>query len=75
MSEKRGGAYEPFAVGLVTGVGLAVVLAWQLNKDRNACEPVVDVEYRRVGQQSFPHTVIRRPVRDGERCVLAEVGA
>jgi hypothetical protein len=36
---------------------------------------VVDVEYKRVGHQSFPHTVVRRPVRDGERCVLAEVGA
>ena len=74
MREKRG-VYETFAVGLLTGVALAVVLAWQLSKEREACEPVVDVEYKRVGHQSFPHTVIRRPVRDGERCVLAEAGA
>ena len=74
MSGKRG-IYETFAVGLLTGIALAVVLAWQMVRERNACEPVVDVEYKRVGRQSFPYTVIRQPVRDGERCVLAEVGA
>jgi len=74
MYAKRG-VVETFAVGLLTGVGLVVGLAWQLSKDREGCEPVVDVEYKRVGHQSFPHTVVRRPVRDGARCVLAEVGA
>jgi len=74
MIQKRG-AYQTFAVGLLTGVVLAVLLSWQAGKDHNTCEPVVDVEFKRVGRQSFPHTVIRRPVRDGERCVLAEVGA
>jgi hypothetical protein len=74
MSEKRG-MYETFAVGLLTGAVLAVALAWQTGKDRDACEPVVDVEYKKVGRQSFPYTVTRQPVRDGARCVLAEVGA
>jgi hypothetical protein len=74
MSEKRG-AYETFVIGLLTGVGVAALFAWQLIKERDACEPVVDVEYRKVGRESFPQTVIRRPVRDGDRCVLAEAGA
>jgi len=74
MSEKRG-AYGTFAIGLLTGIAAAAILALQLDKERPACEPVVDVEYKRIGRDSFPHTVIRRPVRDGDRCVLAEVGA
>jgi hypothetical protein len=74
MSEKRS-AYENFVVGLLIGVGVAGLFAWQLVKERDSCEPVIDVEYRKVGRESFPQTVIRRPVRDGARCVLAEAGA
>ena len=74
MSEKRS-IYGTFAVGLLTGAILAISLAWQAGRDRSACEPVVDVEYKQVGRQSFPYTVVRHLVRDGERCVLAEAGA
>jgi hypothetical protein len=74
MSEKRR-TYENFVIGLLTGVGVAALFTWQLVKERDACEPVVDVEYRKVGRESFPQTVIRRPVRDGNRCVLAEANA
>lgn len=74
MSEQRG-IFETFAVGLLTGAILAVALAWRTGKAANDCEPVVDVEYKQIGRQSFPYTVIRHPVRDGKRCVLAEVGA
>lgn len=74
MSKTRG-VFETFAIGLLTGVGTAAILALQLmSKQPDGCEPVVDVQYKKVGRDSFPHTVIRRPVRDGDRCVLAEVG-
>lgn len=71
MSQKRNG-YGSFAIGLLTGAGVAAVFALQLIKERDGCEPVVDVEYKRVGRGFYPETVVRRPVRDGNRCILSE---
>jgi hypothetical protein len=39
------------------------------------CEPVVDVEYKRTGKDWIAQTVVRKPVRDGARCLLAEAGS
>jgi hypothetical protein len=36
---------------------------------------VVDVEYKRNGKDWVPQTVLRKPVRDGQRCLLAEAGS
>lgn len=48
------------------------VLGYSLS--RKPCEPVVNVEYRKVGKQWYPETVVHQPVREGGKCVLAEVG-
>jgi hypothetical protein len=63
-----------FTLGLVTGALVALAFAWQQQiKEREGCEPVVDVQYKRVGKKSYlPETVIRQPMREGDRCVLAE---
>ncbi|HUL65372.1 MAG TPA: hypothetical protein VLW55_12215 [Burkholderiaceae bacterium] len=68
-------AYKMFGVGLATGA-LVVGIAFTGKMLRpRACEPVVDVEYKRDGRDWVPQTVVRRPVRDGERCLLAETGS
>ncbi len=66
---------QTFAIGLLAGVMMAAAIAAHYLKEQSGCEPVVDVQYKKVGKQSFPETVVRRPVRDGDRCVLAEVGS
>lgn len=70
MIEHRG--YRTFLIGLLTGLAVAAVFILQQWKGRGACEPVIDVEYKRAGTDYVPETVIRQPVRDGDRCVLAE---
>jgi hypothetical protein len=72
MSRNR--AYV-FVMGLITGVAVAAVAALQLVRGPQGCEPVVDVEYRKVGGDFIPDTVIRQPVRDAGRCILSEAGA
>ena len=73
MSKRTG--YQIFTVGLVTGVLVSAIFAALMVRQRDSCEPVVDVEYKRVGKDYVPETVVRHPVRDGERCLLAEVGS
>jgi hypothetical protein len=72
MSRNR--AYV-FVMGLITGVVVAALAAVQWNRTPQGCEPVIDVEYKRVGRDYVPDTVIRQPVRDAGRCILSEVGA
>ena len=61
-----------FALGLLTGAVVAVAFASQQFKERDGCEPVVDVQYKRIGKNYLPETVVRQPMREGDRCVLAE---
>jgi hypothetical protein len=63
-----------FALGLLTGVLAAVAFASQQIRGREGCEPVVDVQYKRIGKNYLPETVVRQPMREGDRCVLAEAG-
>jgi hypothetical protein len=72
MSRNR--AYV-FVMGLVTGVVVAALAVLQLSRAPQGCEPVIDVEYKRVGGDYIPDTVIRHPVRDAGRCILSEAGA
>ena len=64
-----------FVMGLVTGVAFAALAAFHLARAPAVCEPVIDVEYKRVGRDYVPDTVIRQPVRDAGRCILSEAGA
>jgi hypothetical protein len=65
-----------FVLGLITGLIVAALAAVQLARPvQQDCEPVVDVEYKRVGKDFIPDTVVRQPVRDAGRCVLAVAGA
>lgn len=67
--------YKGFGTGLAIGaIGMAIVLAGTMQRPQG-CEPVVDVEYKRSGKDWIPHTVVRTPVRDGARCLLAEAGS
>ena len=72
MSRNR--AYV-FVIGLITGVAVASVAAMQLARGAQGCEPVIDVEYKKVGRDFIPDTVVRQPVRDAGRCILSEAGA
>ena len=72
MSRNR--AYA-FVMGLLTGVAFAAFAAFQLTRAAEGCEPVIDVEYKRVGRDYVPDTVIRQPVRDAGRSILSEAGA
>jgi hypothetical protein len=64
-----------FVIGLITGGAVAALAAVQLTRHPLGCEPVIDVEYKRVGKDFIPDTVIRQPVRDAGRCILSEAGA
>ena len=67
--------YKSLAVGVAIGVlSTSLMFAHALSRSRE-CEPVVDVEYKRTGKKFVPETVVRRPVRDGNRCLLAEAGS
>jgi hypothetical protein len=72
MSRNR--AYV-FVMGLITGVAFAALAALQMARSPDGCEPVIDVEYKRVGRDFIPDTVIRQPVRDAGRCILSEASA
>ena len=68
--------YKSLAIGVAIGILVSsFFFAHAIAKSRE-CEPVVDVEYKKTGKKTFvPETVLRRPVRDGNRCLLAEVGS
>jgi hypothetical protein len=67
--------YGVFGFGLVTGaIVMGVVFGGPMLRP-HGCEPVVDVEYKRDGKDWIPQTVVRKPVRDGSRCLLAEAGS
>jgi len=67
--------YKGFSTGVVIGaIGMGIVLAGSALRPQG-CEPVVDVEYKRNGKDWIPQTVVRKPVRDGARCLLAEAGS
>jgi hypothetical protein len=68
-------SYKVFTVGLLTGALAAALFFTGTLMRPKACEPVVDVEYKRDGKDWVPQTVVRRPVRDGTRCLLAEAGS
>ena len=68
--------YKSLSVGVAIGVlSTSFFFADTMFRPRE-CEPVVDVEYKRTGKKKFvPETVVRKPVRDGNRCLLAEAGS
>jgi hypothetical protein len=66
--------YKSLSVGVAIGALTASFLFAHAIFRLGDCEPVVDVEYKRTGRKFVPETVVRRPVRDGKRCLLAEVG-
>ena len=68
--------YKSVSVGFAIGVLTTVFFfAYSIAQSRE-CEPVVDVEYKRTGKKQFVlETVVRKPVRDGDRCLLAEAGS
>ena len=68
--------YNSLSVGVVIGVlSTSFFFAHAILRYRE-CEPVVDVEYKRTAKKKFvPETVVRKPVRDGNRCLLAEAGS
>ena len=69
------GYYKNLSVGMAIGVlTTSFFFAHAMLRPRE-CEPVVDVEYKRTGKKVVPETVVRRPVRDGKRCLLAEAGS
>jgi hypothetical protein len=68
------GFYKSLIVGVAIGViSTSFFFAHAMFRSRE-CEPVVDVEYKRTGKNFVAETVARRPVRDGNRCLLAEAG-
>jgi hypothetical protein len=68
-------SYKGLVIGLTVGVMVSIVLLAYRTQQVHDCEPVVDVEYTRKGTKFAAHTVVRQPVRDGKRCLLAEVGS
>jgi len=67
--------YKSLIVGVAIGVLTTTFLFAHNLAQFRGCEPVVDVEYKRTGKKTVvPQTVLRRPVRDGARCLLAEAG-
>jgi hypothetical protein len=67
--------YKSLCAGVAIGVlSTSFFFGHRLLQPRE-CEPVVDVEYKRTGKKYVPETVLRRPVRDGNRCILAEAGS
>ena len=67
--------YKSLCGGVAIGVlSTSLFFAHRLLQPRE-CEAVVDVEYKRTGKKYVPETVLRRPVRDGNRCILAEAGS
>ncbi len=71
----RTSRYKQFSTGFVIGaIGMGVLFAGATLRPQG-CEPVVDVQYSRSGKNWIPHTVVRKPVRDGQRCLLAETGS
>ena len=67
--------YKGFGIGLLAGIiGMAMFFASATLRPQG-CEPVVDVEYKRTGKDWIAQTVVRKPVRDGARCLLAEAGS
>ncbi len=68
--------YKGLAVGVAIGVlSTSFFFAHAMLRHRE-CESVVDVEYKRTGKKTFaPETVVRKPVRDGDRCLLTEAGS
>jgi hypothetical protein len=69
---KASANYKGFGTGLAIGaIGMGIFLAGMTPRSQG-CEPVVDVQYSRNGKNWVPHTVVRTPVRDGQRCLLAE---
>jgi hypothetical protein len=67
--------YKSLALGVAIGVLTTGFFAHTIAQSRE-CEPVVDVEYKRTGKKKFVlETVVRKPVRDGNRCLLAEAGS
>ena len=72
---RTSGKYQGFGIGLIIGaIGTAAAFIGTAQRFAG-CEPVVDVEYKRDGKDWVPKTVLRRPVRDGQRCLLAEAGS
>ena len=68
--------YKSLAVGVAIGVLTSTFFFAHAIAQSRECEPVVDVEYKRIGKKKFvPETVVRKPVRDGNRCLLAEAGS
>ena len=71
----KASAYTMFGTGLATGaVAMGIFFTGAILRP-HSCEPVVDVQYKRDGKDWIPQTVVRKPVRDGERCLLAEAGS
>jgi hypothetical protein len=62
---------EGVLLGFAFGFGAMAIASQARYKN---CEPVVDVQYKRVDKQWHPETVLRVPTRENKRCVLAEVG-
>ena len=68
--------YKTVAIGIAIGVLTTSFFFAHALAQPLECEPVVDVEYKRTGKKKYvPETVVRRPVRDGDRCLLAETGS
>jgi hypothetical protein len=68
--------YKSVAVGVAIGVLTTGFFFAHTIAQSRECEPVVDVEYNRAGKKQFVlGSVVRKPVRDGDRCLLAEAGS
>jgi len=66
--------YKDLVGGVVMGAFITSLFFAHALLQPRECEPVVDVEYKRSGKKLVPETVVRKPVRDGKRCLLAEAG-
>lgn len=68
--------YKSLAIGLAVGIVSSIVVFAHKSWQMPGCEPVIDVEYtHRKHHRAVAQPVVRQPVRDGKRCLLAEVGA
>ena len=67
--------YKSLSVGVAIGILSTSFFFAPVMLRYRECEPVVDVEYKRTGKKFVPETVVRKPVRDGNRCLLAEAGS